>query len=231
MNTPKKLSSWILKPSHAPHSPMQVEARVAAATALGQYVYLGEIEEIDESLLHKVEEALLAVFNGDDDPQVRRHALESIGFSGRQEVIVAIQKGYADPAELFKISALFAMGRSLDHRWNSIVIHELQNMNPRVRFEAARAAGELQLRDAVSVLGELTRDVDEEVQEIVIWSLGEIGGEDAREILAKLLKHAKGERAELIDEALANAELMDDIAEFDLLAADDLEDELKRRLN
>ncbi|MBI5713843.1 MAG: HEAT repeat domain-containing protein [Chloroflexi bacterium] len=209
----------------------QVVARVAAATALGQYVYLGEIEEIDESLLHKVEEALLAVFNGDDDPQVRRHALESIGFSGRQEVIAAIQKGYADPADLFKISALFAMGRNLDHRWNPIVIHELQNINPRVRFEAARAAGELQLRDAVSVLGELTRDVDEEVQEIVIWSLGEIGGEDAREILAKLLKHAKGERAELIDEALANAELMDDIAEFDLLAADDLEDELKRRLN
>ena len=123
------------------------------------------------------------------------------------------------------------MGRSLDHQWNPIVIHELENMNPRIRFEAARAAGELQLRDAVQALGELTRDVEVEVQEIVIWALGEIGGEDAREILAKLLKRAKGERAELIDESLANAELVDDIAEFDLLATDDLEDELKRRLN
>jgi len=209
----------------------QVEARTAAATGLGTFVYLGEIEEIDESLMHKVEEALLAVFNGDDDPEVRRHALESVGFSDRKEAIAAIQKGYADPDDLFKISALFAMGRSLDHRWNSIVIHELQNVNPRIRFEAARAAGELQLRDAVKVLSELTRDVDVEVQEIVIWALGEISGEDAREILEKLLKRAKGEHAELIDEALANAELMDDIAEFDLLAADDLEDELKRRLN
>ncbi len=209
----------------------QVEARVAAATVLGQYVYLGEMEELDESLMHKVEEALLAVFNGDDDPEVRRHALESAGFSGRKEVVAAIQKCYAHPTDLFKISALFAMGRNLDHRWDSIVIHELQNMNPRIRFEAARAAGELQLRDAVKALGELTRDVDVEVQEIVIWALGEIGGEDAREILEKLSKRAKGERAELIDEALANAELIDDIAEFDLLAADDLEDELKRRLN
>lgn len=209
----------------------QMEARVAAAAALGQYIYLGEMEEIDESLKHKVEEALLGVFNGDDDPEVRRHALESIGFSGSKEISAAIQKGYDDPSDLFRISALFAMGRSLDQRWNSIVIHELQNMNPRIRFEAARAAGELQLRDAVPALGELTRDVDVEVQEIVIWALGEIGGEDAREILEKLLKRAKGERAELIDEALANAELMDDIAEFDLLAADDLEEDLKRRLN
>lgn len=173
----------------------------------------------------------LALSDEDDDPEVRRHALESIGFSSRKEVVAAIQKGYADPDDLFKISALFAMGRSLDHRWNSIVLHELQNMNPRIRFEAARAAGELQLRDAVRALGELVRDVDVEVQEIVIWALGEIGGEDAREILETLLKRAKGERAELIDEALANAELIDDIAEFDLLAADELEDELKRRLN
>ena len=209
----------------------QVEARVAAATALGQYIYLGEMEELDESLLHKVEEALLAVFNGDDDSEVRRHALESAGFSESKEVAESIRKAYTDRNESFKISALFAMGRSLDHHWNSIVIHELENMNPRIRFEAARAAGELQLRDAVAALGELTRDVDAEVQEIVIWALGEIGGEEAREILETLLKHAKGERAELIDEALANAELMDDIAEFDLMATDDLENELKRRLN
>lgn len=209
----------------------QVEARVAAATALGQYIYLGEMEELDESLMHKVEEALLAVFNGDDNPEVRRHALESAGFSESKEVAESIRKAYTDRNESFKISALFAMGRSLDHHWNSSVIHELENMNPRIRFEAARAAGELQLRDAVPALGELTRDVDVEVQEIVIWALGEIGGEDAREILEKLSKHAKGERAELIDESLANAELIDDIAEFDLLAADDLEDELKRRLN
>ena len=209
----------------------QVKARAAAATGLGTFVYLGEIEEIDESLMHKVEEALLGVFNGDDDPEVRRHALESVGFSSRKEISAAIQKGYDDPNELFKISALFAMGRNLDHRWNSIVIHEIQNINPRIRFEAARAAGELQLRDAVNALKELTRDVDVEVQEMVIWALGEIGGEEAREILEKLLKRAKGERAELIDEALANADLIDDIAEFDLLADDDLEESLKRRLN
>jgi HEAT repeat protein len=209
----------------------QVEARVAAATALGQYVYLGEMEELDESLMHKIEEALLAVFNGDDDPEVRRHALESIGFSGRKEVVTAIQKGYADPADLFKISALFAMGRNLDYRWDYIVLHELQNVNPRIRFEAARAAGERQLPDAVKALGELVGDVDVEVQEMAIWALGEIGGEEAREILDTLLKHAKGERAELIDEALANAELLDDIAGFDLMDADDLEDEMKRRLN
>lgn len=208
------------------------EVREAAATALGIFVYLGEMEEVSETLATTVEDALINVFNGTDELNVRRRALEAVSYKGRREVNEAIEVAYRDKDDLFKISAVFAMGRSLDNQWSTIVLRELKNISPRLRFEAARASGELQLREAVEILIELTRDVDNEVQEMTIWALGEIGGEDAREALAKLLKKAKGERVELIEDAIANAEIIDDLANFDaLLNLDDLDNELKRRLN
>jgi len=53
------------------------------------------------------------------------------------------------------------------------------------RLEAARACGELQLREAVIDLEELADDVDSAVQEATLWSLGQIGGNRAREILQR----------------------------------------------
>ncbi|PIZ46541.1 MAG: hypothetical protein COY42_10485, partial [Armatimonadetes bacterium CG_4_10_14_0_8_um_filter_66_14] len=60
--------------------------RAAAATALGMFVYLGEIEEIAEQTLHKVEDSLLAIIHSDEATLVRRRALEALGWSSRPEV-------------------------------------------------------------------------------------------------------------------------------------------------
>jgi HEAT repeat protein len=75
------------------------------------------------------------------------------------------------------------MGRSADSRWEQDVKRELFSINPEMRYEAARACGELQVSEAVSMLEELTEDTDTEVQEAAIWALGQIGGDRAREIL------------------------------------------------
>ncbi len=207
------------------------EARAAAATALGQYVFLGELEELDETLAHNVEDTLLAVFAGTDALEVRRRALEAIGFSGRSEAGMAIERAYHDGEEQLRVSALFAMGRSLKaERWGKAVIENLSHNIPRVRFEAARSAGELSLGDAVPALGELIRDVDPEVREVSIWALGEIGGDDARELLQKLLEETDDvDLAEIIDDALTSAELMDGIAEFGMPGFDDDEDDARAR--
>jgi HEAT repeat protein len=82
-----------------------------------------------------------------------------------------------------RISAVFGMGRSADMRWANIVIAELFSVNPEMRYEAARACGELQLREAVPELEELADDIDREVQEAALWALGQIGGDEARKIL------------------------------------------------
>ncbi|MGB9586368.1 MAG: HEAT repeat domain-containing protein, partial [Anaerolineales bacterium] len=62
------------------------EVRANAASSLGQFVYLGEIEELKESILHQIEEALIATYQGADTITVRRRALEALGFSSRAEV-------------------------------------------------------------------------------------------------------------------------------------------------
>jgi HEAT repeat protein len=84
-----------------------------------------------------------------------------------------------------RVSAIFAMGRSADARWAPQVKQELFSPNSEMRYEAARACGELQLSDTVTELRELAEDVDPEVQEAALWALGQIGGDKARQILER----------------------------------------------
>ncbi|MGH2523690.1 MAG: HEAT repeat domain-containing protein, partial [Anaerolineales bacterium] len=59
--------------AHDPDS----NVRAAAASALGRFVYLGEVEEIPAAQTRRVEDALLGVISGPDEPEVRRRALEA----------------------------------------------------------------------------------------------------------------------------------------------------------
>jgi len=108
---------------------------------------------------------------------------ESLAYSGESVVIDLIRAAYWHPDERMRISAVFAMGRSADDRWAPEVLRELHNPSPQMRYEAARACGELELADAVPALLELIEDVDAEVQEAAIWALGQIGGDEARQAL------------------------------------------------
>jgi HEAT repeat protein len=145
-------------------------------------------------------------------------------------VATAIDRAYTDGDDLLRVSALFAMGRSLDpDRWGESVIDDLGNTNAEIRFEAVRSAGELQLDEAVSALALLLDDPDGDVLEMAIWSLGEIGGEEARRILEEKLESADEDLSELIEDALSNAELMDGIFEFGMLDSDEEEDEQARK--
>ncbi len=161
-----------------------VQTRVAAAQALGRFILLGELRKIRPVAFRRAREALLESHtNADEDLEVRRRALESLAYTGDYGVPELIEAGYAHPAEKMRISAVFAMGRSADPRWGKIVRKELTNLNPEMRYEAARACGELGLQEAVQELVEMAEDVDPEVQEAALWSLGQIGGRLARRVL------------------------------------------------
>src|SRR5512143_2403205 len=70
------------------------ETRRQAASALGRFVELGELEEIPVSVLRQVEDALLEKAAGDDQTMIRRSALESLGYSSRPEVATLIQSSF-----------------------------------------------------------------------------------------------------------------------------------------
>lgn len=203
-----------------------VEVRTAAATALGSYIYLGEIEELPESTLHEIEDRLLKVANGKDVTEVRRHALESLGFSSRDEVAPIIETAFYSGQNEWVASALFAMGRSADEAWEPLVLGMLENEEPSLRLEAARAAGELETRQAVPRLVDLLNDEDVDIRSAAIWSLSQIGGEGVRDILEQMYDESDDEEeAEFIEEALDNLAFTEDMEIFELLDIDEDEDE------
>jgi HEAT repeat protein len=144
-----------------------------------------------------------------EELEVRRRAVEAIAYSGEVGVREIIEAAYYDEDEKMQASALFAMGRSADPYWWKLLLQELDNPNPELRFEAARACGELEASSAVPQLAQMSLDdADREVQEAAVWALGRIGGRKARQALEACY--------ESDDEALsqAAAEALD---EMDLL--------------
>lgn len=190
--------------------------RAAAAIALGRFVYLGEVEDIDQHQALLAEEALLeTIHQGAEDLEVRRRAIESIAYSSEPAVAQIIENAYYDENEKMQVSAIFAMGRSADSQWRPQVIAELDNENSEIRFEAARASGELEASDAVPKLVELIEDdPDLQVQEMAIWALGKIGGTMAREALEEYVESDVAAIALAAEEALDELNLFSD--SFDL---------------
>ena len=120
-----------------------VEVRAAVAHLLGKYVYLGEMEEMDEGLLHQVEQRLLDVLESAEADVVRRAALEALGYSSRSEAAGWIERSFASPDRQWVVSALFAMGRTADPAWKPQVLQMLQSPLAALRSEAARLRGRL----------------------------------------------------------------------------------------
>jgi len=196
--------------------------RAEAATMLGIYVQLGEFEDIPGELHHRIEDVLLEVLNGEDEPSIRRRALEGLGFSSRDEVPVLIESAYNRQDPDWKASAVFAMGRSNDERWADHVLRMMVSEDGRVRLAAVQAAGELGLALARPLLLRLLEEeMDEAIAGAAIWSLSQIGGEDVRLYLQNLLDNVEeDDQAAFLEEALDNLAFTEDMASFDLLAFD-----------
>lgn len=187
------------------HDPAE-QVRAAAAMALGRFAYMAEIEEIDATYGQQVHDALLALIRDASQPiEVRRRAIESAGyFAGSDEVQQQIELAYASSDQLMRESALMAMGRSMLPRWLPIVSRELESPSPALRYEAARAAGEMAdlARSLVSRVVRLCSDTDTEVALAAIWALGQIGGETARRTLQRISGSDDEARSQAAAEAL-----------------------------
>lgn len=210
--------------------------RIEAANLLGEFVLLGELEELNEALQHEIEDALISVIRSDENPTLRRHALEALGYSSREETINILESAYQREDPIWVASALHAMGRSHDNRWNDSVVSKLLDSDPRIRFAAAEAAGELNIEEAAPIMLQMLEDEeeDDDVVSAAIWSLSQIGGEDARAYLINLLEQTEDEDAiEFLESAIENLDFNEELNSFDLLSLgddeeldeDDLDDE------
>jgi HEAT repeat protein len=202
-----------------------IGVRAAAANALGLFIYLGELEKIPANLHHRIEDQLLKAVASSEDILVRRRALESLGYSGRDEVIPLIEAAYHEKNPDWVVSALFAMGRSSDERWKKQVLSQLHSPDEDIRSEAIVAAGELELSSARAALLDLLDDEEDlGLRRALIWALSKIGGEGVRNKLDELLEiEEDDEEADFIEEAMENLSFTEDV-QFTLLDLDPDED-------
>lgn len=194
-------------------SGQSAQVRAAAASALGVFVYLGEIEEVDADVQTLVEQNLLeTIRDTGEDLEVARRAIESISFSGREGLSAIIEDAFYHENELMRVSAVFAMGRSANNRWADDVISAMDDDSPAIRFEAARASGEIALESAVPKLaGMIVKDDEDlEVKQNAIWALGQIGGDTAKTLLESLTESTLDTIRETAEEALDELLLMGD---------------------
>ncbi|MFQ5593211.1 MAG: HEAT repeat domain-containing protein [Anaerolineae bacterium] len=189
---------------------LSASVRASAAQALGKYVLQAELEELGHDPAERIRTILQDVFYDEsEDIEVRRRAVESIAYHDHADTREMIRTAYDETPHKMQVSAVFAMGRNSDSCWCDTILLELDNPSPEIRFEAARAGGELRIKRAVPALLDLLLDPDREVQEAAIWALGQIGGERARDTLNLLMQAEDPGLAEAAEEAFAELLLME----------------------
>ncbi len=194
--------------------------RAASATGLGNFVYFGECEEIDESTYQNLFDRLMETYLSTDEVLVRRRALEALGYANHPDVRGFIQSAYDSNDDEWLQSALFAMGRSCDLRWAQSVLRMIDHPDLSVRYEAVRAAGELEIQEARELLFELLEEGtdDEDLYFATIWSLTKIGGEGVRSLIEMNLEDADDpEEIQFLEEALENLNFTEQVNLFDMM--------------
>ncbi|TVR20086.1 MAG: HEAT repeat domain-containing protein [Anaerolineaceae bacterium] len=196
------------------------DVRAAALSSLGRYILMGEVGDLSPEETRNAEETVIRIWqNESSDLEVKRRALEAIANCSHEIVPHAIQQAYDNPSSEMRASAIFAIGRTADKRWQDIVMAEIDNPEPAIRYEAARAAGELALVESVPRLAEMTMEDDRELTLTAIWSLGEIGGRTAMQILETLIEKAEDEgdddMIDALEDAIGNATLASELDDLD----------------
>jgi HEAT repeat protein len=185
--------------------------RAAAVVALAAFAYRGEIGELAPEATQRVYTALLGTAGDPEQPlDVRRRAVEGLGyFANSKEAQAEIGRAYAHPELPVRESAVLAMGRSMRPTWFPYIERELKSPSPAMRYEAARAVGELgeDGRTFLSSLLPLVDDDDGEISITAIWALGQVGGQSAKRVLQRLARSKDEARSAAANEALAELSL------------------------
>ena len=189
--------------------------RASAASALGRFVLAGELEQLDPPIQARLTtELLTSIHLKGEGLEVRRRALESVAYACTPEVLGALETAYYHEDEQMRLSAIVGMGRTCDKRWMKTILEELESNSAAMRYEATLASGNLALREAVPTLTRLLDDPDPQIRDAAIWSLGQVGGDQAKQALLEALGNADEDDAAALEEALAEQALSEGDLDF-----------------
>ena len=186
------------------------EVRCSAIITLGRYIFEGVMadygfdwgamtelvreDELPREGFLRVKEFLQDLYrNQEKTLDERRFAVEALSFLTDPEVFEIIEEAYAHLDKKMKMSAIFAMGRNGNVRWEDAILDELHSPLKDLQLEAIRAAGETGFDGAGKALWQLTYSDDRDVKLEAIWALGQTGWEGAFERLDDLVFFSEDE--------------------------------------
>ncbi|MBI3740984.1 MAG: HEAT repeat domain-containing protein, partial [Chloroflexi bacterium] len=195
---------------------IHADVRAHAISALGRYVYEGEIAmdegwDAPDVSIHADDYARVTdfLFRIAQDPEealeTRRYAIEALAFrSDDADVIELIEWAYRHPDRRLKVSAIFSMARNGDPRFTDAILRELYSDDSELQHEAIHAAGELALPEAAAALIELIHDqtIRKSMRLLAIYSLGQTGAERAYTELDQLARAKDRDVRQVAQDAL-----------------------------
>jgi HEAT repeat protein len=196
-------------------SPRGPIARATAAMALGKFSALAQEGKILAKDGNLIRDSLMAVLaDPDEHLEVRRRSLEAVAPFNTPDIVQYLCWAYKSNDLKLKSSSIYAMGRTGETSWLPLLVKELQNQQPTIRYETATACGELGDEDVVPHLLPLLQDDDYQVQLAGISALGKIGGPLAKRALLRCVKEGDAALEEPARSALENIEFLEDPMTF-----------------
>ncbi len=168
--------------------------RAAAATSLETIVLAHEFGDVNAAMGDRVVAALRAVVADEGEPvNVQGAALEAVAGRALPWVATLIKDAYYHDDREMRLSALRAMGNTVDTRWLEILEEDLTSGDADVRMEAATAVGKIGEEDSVEMLAPLLDDEDQAVIIATLRALGNIAGEEATGLLRQFASRTDDE--------------------------------------
>ena len=187
------------------------QVRASAAIALGKFASLAQDRKILTRDGDLVKGTLMKALEDEIEwLEVRRRALESVAPFNTPDINGYIEWAYDSEDLNLKCSAIYAMGKTGEPRWLTLLFRESQNASPSIRYEAANACGDINEEEAVPHLIPLLNDDDLQVQLATIDALGTIGGSLAKRALRRCLKNGDPALEEAAKAALESVQATED---------------------
>ncbi len=197
------------------HSDKSPQVRAVAAVALGKFPALVQEGKLLAKDGDSILESLMTILKDPAQPsEVIRRSLEAVAPFNTPDIRRLVTTAYKGDDLLLKCSSIYAMGRTGEVSLLPVLIKEMRNAEPSIRYESAHACGELGEEDAVPHLVALLEDDDTQVQLAGISALGKIGGPLAKKVLVNCAKDGDAVLEEAARTELENIEFMEDPMAF-----------------
>jgi HEAT repeat protein len=186
------------------------EVKQAAASVLGRFVLLGELDEIPEESANQVQDFLISEYLSTPNILTKQRILESLGYSSREKVDQFIKLALKKNEKEWQLAALLAISRSVDPKWGKVVMEKLNDIDPDIQIEAIKSAGELEIASAKDFLIKLLSSTEpyEEAHLQAVWALAKIGGSDVIELLEEMIESSDDEEEiEILELAIESLDI------------------------